>query len=198
MVDDLPPYCAHIAHRVEDPDRWKAGFDDLEGVRRDAGFLGHHINRAVDDPHLITVFLPLTDLDQAASFTTAYVRDEALQVLGIESRPRISWLQPLREATVRHRQVPAFLLRTRVVDLDSWLVDYDTAGALLPGAGIVGHAVRRALDDPSSVTVYHQAESFDALHDFLADPRIRSGPLGDGIARGPGATFHTGGWAKTY
>lgn len=74
MAEELPPYCAPIAHRVEHPDRWKAGFDGLERERRDAGILGHHINRARDDPQLITVFLPLADLDRATSFTSAYVR----------------------------------------------------------------------------------------------------------------------------
>ena len=198
MADLLPPYCAHISHRVEDPDRWKAGFDDLETARRDAGILGHHINRAVDDPYLITVFLPLSDLDLATSFTSAYVRDDVLQVLGVESHPRIQWLQPIREAVVWHRQVPAFLLGARVVDFDAWLAGYDTVAALLHSAGIIGHAVKRSLDDPPSITVYHQAESFDALHDFLADTETRSGMLGDGLAFELGATFHTGGWAKTY
>jgi hypothetical protein len=198
MADHLPPYCVHISHRVEHPDRWKAGFDGLERARRDAGILGHHINRALDDPYLITVFLPLTDLDQATSFTSAYVRDEALHVLGIESHPRIQWLQPIREAVVWHRQVPAFLLSARVVDFDVWLVGYDTLASLHHGAGIIGHAVKRSLEDSSSVTVYHQAESFDALHNFLADPKTRSGMLGDGVGCELRATFHTGGWAKTY
>lgn len=198
MADQLPPYCAHISHRVAHPDRWKAGFDDLERARRDAGILGHHINRARDDPHLITVFLPLTDLEQATSFTSTYVRDEVLRVLGIESRPRIQWLQPIRDAVVRHRQVPALLLRARVVDLDVWLAAYDTDAALHAGAGIIGGAVERSLDDPSSLTLYHQAESFDALHVFLADPETRSGMLADGVASDLGASFHTGGWAKTY
>ena len=195
-MDQLAPYCAHLAHRVHDPDRWKAGFDDLERARRDAGILGHHINRSVDDPHLITVFLPLTDLNQATSFTSAYVRDEVQQVLGIVAHPRIQWLQPIREAVAWDRQVPAFLLRARVVDLDVWLAGYDTTAALFRGAGIIGHAVRRSLDDPSSITIYHQAESFDALHHFLAEPETRL--LGDGGASELEVTFHTGGWAKTY
>jgi hypothetical protein len=198
MADPLPPYCAHISHRVEDPDRWKAAFDDLEQARRDAGILGHHINRASDDPHLITVFLPLTDVDQATSFTSSYARDELLQVLGIESQPTIHWLQPIREALVRDRQVPALLLQARVVDFDSWLATYDAAAGRLHEAGIIGHAVERPLDDLSSVTLYHQADSFDALHDFLADPETGSELLGDTVACGPRATLHTGGWAKSY
>ncbi len=198
MAEELPPYCAHIAHRVEHPDRWKAGFDGLERERRDAGILGHHINRARDDPQLITVFLPLADLDRATSFTSAYVRDEVVQVLGIESHPRIQWLLPIREAVVSDRQVPAALFRTRVVDLDDWLAAYDNAATLRHEAGIVGHAARRSVGDPSSMTLYHQADSFDALYDFLADPGTRFGLPDGGVARELRFTFHTGGWARTY
>ena len=194
----LPPYCAHIAHRVEHPDRWKAGFDGLERERRDAGILGHHINRARDDPQLITVFLPLADLDRANSFTAAYVRDDVVQVLGIESHPRIQWLLPIREAVVSDRQVPAVLFRTRVADLDEWLAAYDDAATRRDDAGIVGHAARRSVGDPSSVILYHQAESFDALHDFVADPGTRFGLADVGVAPELRFTFHTGGWAKTY
>jgi hypothetical protein len=198
MADPVPPYCAHISHRVEDADRWKAGFDDLEPARRDAGILGHHINRALDDPHLITVFLPLTDLDQAASFTSAYERDEVLQVLGIVSRPEIEWLKLIREALVRDRQVPAILLSARVADLDVWLTGFETSAALLPGAGIIGSSVKCSLEDPPSISIYHQAETFAALHDLRADPETLSGMLSDGFACGVESTLHTGGWAKAY
>ncbi len=197
-MDQLAPYCAHISHRVRDPDRWKAGFDDLEGTRRDTGILGHHINRSVDDPHLITVFLPLTDLEPAASFTSAYGRAEVRSVLGIESHPRIEWLEPVREAIVLDRQVPAFLLPVHVADLDAWLDRYDALTTPLEGAGVIGHAVRRTLDDPPSIVLYHQAETFDSLHDLLAEPEAWSGLLGDGVTDQPAVTFHTGGWAKTY
>jgi hypothetical protein len=198
MADALPPYCAHISHRVLHPDRWKAAFDDLEGARRDASILGHLINRARDDPHLITVFLPLTDLDHARSSIAAYVRDEALRVLGIASPPNIQWLQPVREALIRDRQVPAVLLLARVLDYDGWLAGYDAARPVLRAAGIIGHSIERGLDDAASITLYHQAESFDVLHDLLAEPEICSVMLGGSVASDLQATFHTGGWAKTY
>jgi hypothetical protein len=198
MADQLPPYCAHIAHRVEHPDRWKAGFDDLEPGRRAAGILGHHINRAVDDPHVITVFLALVDPDVAARFTSTYAQGEVMQTLGIESPPMVEWVQPIRGAVVSHRQLPAFLLRRRVVDFDTWLAGYDTAVDLHHTLGIIGHAISRSLDDPLSITIYHQAESFDALHGFLVDPTTQSGMLEGDVSCELAATFHTGGWAKTY
>lgn len=198
MTDVLPPYAALLTHRVEDVDRWKAGFDDHESARRAAGILGHHINRAEDDPHLITLFLTLSDLDQAKAFTSSLDLGEVMQKVGVVSRPEIQWLQPIREEVVSHRQLPAFLLRHQVADFDSWLAGYDAAAELHQSAGIIGHAANRSLDDPSLITVYHQAETFDALHSFLADPQMQSGMLGAGVTSEPEVTFYTGGWAKTY
>lgn len=198
MADELPPYAALITHRVEDVDRWKAGFDDHESARRAAGILGHHINRAQDDPHLITLFLALSDLDQAKAFTSSPDLGEVMQKVGIVSGPEIQWLQPIREEVVSHRQFPAFLLRHRVAAFDTWLAGYDAAAELHQSAGIIGHAANRSLDDPSLITVYHQAESFDALHSFLADPQRQAGMREAGVTSEPEVTFHTGGWAKTY
>ena len=128
MADELPPYAALLTHRVDDVDRWKAGFDDHEPARRAAGILGHHINRAQDDPHVITLFLALSDLDRAKAFTSSLDLGEVMQNVGVVSRPEIQWLRPIREAVVSHRQLPAFLIRHRVADFDTWLAGYDAAG----------------------------------------------------------------------
>jgi hypothetical protein len=34
------------------------------------------------------------------------------------------------------------------------------------------HAANRSIDEPDLVTVYHQAESFDTLRSFLANPEF--------------------------
>lgn len=198
MADELPHYVALVTHRVEDVDRWKAGFDDHESARRAAGILGHHINRAEDDPHLITLLLAISDLDQAKAFTSSPDLGEVMQKVGVVSRPEIQWLQPIRDEVVAHRQLPAFLLRHRVADFATWLAGYDDAAELHQSAGIIGHAANRSLDDPSLITVYHQAETFDALHSLLADPKMQAGMQEAGVTSEPEVTFHTGGWAKTY
>lgn len=198
MADELPHYVALVTHRVEDVDRWKAGFDDHESARRAAGILGHHINRAEDDPHLITLLLAISDLDQAKAFTSSPDLGEVMQKVGVVSRPEIQWLQPIRDEVVAHRQLPAFLLRHRVADFATWLAGYDDAAELHQSAGIIGHAANRSLDDPSLITVYHQAETFDALHSLLADPKMQAGIQEAGVTSEPEVTFHTGGWAKTY
>lgn len=198
MTNELPPYAALLAHRVDDVDRWKAGFDDHEPARRAAGILGHHINRAEDDPHLITLFLTLSDLDDAKAFTASPELGDVMQKIGVLSPPQIQWLQPIRNEIVSTRQLPALLLRHHVADFDTWLAGYDAAGDLQQSAGIIGHGANRSLDDPSLITVYHQAESFDTLRSFLADPQLQVIMKEAGVTSAPDVTFHTGGWAKTY
>lgn len=198
MADDLPPYAALIAHSVDDVDQWKAGFDRHEAARRSAGVLGHHINRAEDDPKLITIFLALSDIDKARAFAGSADLAETMKRFGVNTPPEIRWLQPIREEVVWDRQLPAFILHHRVADFDTWLAGYDGAGDLQKSGGIIGHAANRSLDDPAMVTVYHQAESFETLRNFLADPELQARMKKAGVISAPEVTFHTGGWAKFY
>jgi hypothetical protein len=197
-VAELPPYAALLTHPVEDVDRWKIGFDEDESARRAAGILGHHINRAEDDPQLITIFLALSDLEKAKAFSQSPNLAETMQRFGVTAPPEIRWLQPVREAVVWDRQLPAFLLNHRVADFDVWLEGYDTAGAIQQAGGIIGHAANRSLDEPDLITVYHQAESFDTLRAFLANPDLEVAMKEAGVVSEPEVTFQTGGWAKFY
>ena len=198
MADDLPPYAALLSHTVDDVDQWKAGFDSHEPARIAAGMLGHHINRAEDDPNRITLFLALSDLDKAKAFASSPDLADTMKRFGVQGPPETRWLQPIREEVVWDRQLPAFILHHRVADFDTWLAGYDAAGELQKSGGIIGHAANRSLDDPELVTVYHQAESFDTLRAFLADPELKAVMEKAGVVSAPEVTFHTGGWAKFY
>ncbi len=46
--------------------------------------------------------------------------------------------------------------------------------------------------------VYHQAESFDTLREFLAMPELRAAMDAAGVTSEPDVSFHTGGWGKRY
>ena len=85
-----------------------------------------------------------------------------------------------------------------MADFDAWLEVYDSVGDLQKAGGIIGQAANRALDDPQRVIVYHQAESFDSLRAFLADPELQAAMDKGGVLGPPTVTFHTGGWAKFY
>lgn len=197
-AQSLPPAALVVTHPVADFDRWKVGFDDHEPARKASGCLGHHLNRAENDPNLISIYLAVGDLDAARAFSTSAELEEKMREVGVTGPPEMAWMTPVREAVVWDRELPAFLLSHTVADFDAWLEGYDRADTLRTSAGIIGHAANRSLDDPSLVIVYHQAESFDDLRSFLADPELEAAMKEAGVTSEPEVTFHTGGWAKTY
>ena len=198
MSTELPPAAVLITHSVADFDRWKVGFDQHESARRDAGAVGHHINRAEDDPNNVTVYLALTDVDRARAFAESDDLAAQMGSFGVLPPVELRWMVPVREAIVWDRQLPAFLLHHRAADFDRWVAGYDAAAELQAAKGIVGHAANRSLDDPSVISVYHQAESFDTLRSFLDDPGLKAAMEEAGVTSAPEISFHIGGWAKTY
>ena len=197
-MPDLPPYALIAAYSVKDFDHWLATFDSNQGMRAEAGYLGHHVNRGEDDPNRVAVYLAVADLEKAKAMLTSPELMEVMQDAGIIPSPAFTWLVPKREAVVWDRQLPAMIIRHSVADFDAWLDAYDAAGDLQKSNGIVGHAANQMLDDPSSAVIYHQAESFDALRAFLANPELRSVMEAAGVTSEPDVAFGTGGWAKLY
>jgi hypothetical protein len=194
----LPPAAALITHPVAEFDSWKVGFDQHETARRGATALGHHLNQAEGDPNLVTIYLAVADLDKAKAFAESDDLKATMQQVGVTGAPEITWVTPIRESIVWDRQLPAFLLKHRVADFDTWLQGYDAAAALQKSKGIIGHAANRSIDDPSMAIIYHQAESFDTLRAFLGDPDLQAAMSAAGVTSAPEVSFHIGGWAKRY
>jgi hypothetical protein len=194
----LPPAAVLVRSRVADFDIWRAAFDSHEDVRRAAGILGHHINRAEDDPNDVTIYLALSDLEKAKAFSASDDLRQRMQEAGVISAPQFTYMTPVREAIVWDRELPAFTLSHSVADFDRWLAGYDGAAELQASRGIVGQAANRSLDDPSLAIVYHQAESFDTLRAFLADEALKAKMQEAGVISAPDVQFVTGGWAKRY
>jgi quinol monooxygenase YgiN len=194
----LPPAAAAVSHPVADFDTWKVGFDQHEPARRAAGILGHHLNRAEADPNMVTIYLAVSDVDKAKAFAESDDLKAAMQEVGVTGPPVISWMTPVRESIVWDRQLPGCIITHQVADFDRWLEVYDAAAGLRESKGIIGHAANRSIDDPSTAVVYHQAESFDTLRAFLADPELQAGMKAAGVSSEPEVSFQTGGWAKQY
>ena len=194
----LPPAALIIQVPVADFDTWKAGFDSNEDQRLAAGILGHHINRAEDDPNSVSVYLAVADIEKAKAFVASDDLKEKMQELGVTGPPTISWMTPVRESIVWDRELPAFIIGHTVADFDAWLEGYDAADEMRTSSGIIGHAANRSLDDPSIVVVYHQAKSFDTLRAFLDNPDLQAAMEKAGVTSEPEVSFHTGGWAKMY
>lgn len=198
MSENLPPAAAIVSHTCSDVDQWKAAFDSDEPARRAAGILGHHINHAADDSKQITIFMAMSDLEKGRAFVESPELAAAMRNGGILGPPTVSWVTPVREAIDWNRQLPAFILSHRVADFDTWLTGYDAVGQLQKSKGIIGQAANRSLDDPSLAIVFHQAESFDTLRSFLADPEVQSTMKAVGVISEPEVTFTVGGWGKQY
>jgi hypothetical protein len=194
----LPPAAVVVRFRVADFDTWLAGFDAHEDVRRGAGILGHHINRAEDDPNDVSLFMALSDLEKAKAFAASDDLRERMQESGVISPPEITYMTPAREAIVWDRELPAFMMRHSVADFDRWLEGYDRAADIQAAKGIIGQAANRSIDDPTVAIIYHQAESFDALRAFIADDELKSAMKEAGVTSSPEVQFVTGGWSKMY
>jgi hypothetical protein len=187
-----------VAHTVADFDTWKVGFDAHKEARQDAGILGHHVNRANDDPNHVTIYLAVADVDRAKAFAASDELKSVMQDVGVTSAPELTWMTPVREAVVWDRSLPAMVVSHTVADFDAWLEAYDAAGDLQRSRGIIGHAANRLLDDPSTAVIYHQAESFDTLRSFLEDPELQAAMKAAGVTSAPEVSFHIGGWGEVY
>jgi len=194
----LPPAAVVVSHTVQDFDAWLAAFVAGEPDRRDAGILGHHVNRAEHDPGQVSIYLAVSNVDRAKAFASSSKLQEDMKEAGVTSPPQVAWMTPVREDIVWGGEHPAMIVQHRVADFDHWLEVYDGARDMQRAAGVTGHAANRSLDDPSLVVVYHQADSFDTLRSMVASPDIRAAMEAAGVISEPEASFHMGGWAKRY
>lgn len=197
-TNQLPPAAVIITHEIADWTTWKAHFDGHEGTRKAAGFLGHHLNRGLENPNVVSVYLALSDLARAKAFSASADLKNVMAASGVKGAPTAVWVKPLTERIVWDREVPAMLLSHTVGNVDTWLAGYQAAATVQKQGGIIGQAANQSLDDPSTVVVYHQAESHDTLKSFLAHPGLKEAMQKAGVTSAPQVTFVTGGWAKQY
>jgi hypothetical protein len=197
-TNQLPPAAALLVHTVKDFDRWKQAFDDHQPAREAAGILGHHINRSEDDPNVISIYLAVSDLEQARAFSETDDLRRTMETAGVVGPPQVSWMTPVREQIVWEGEHPACLVKHRVDDFDRWLKEYDAVDEMRRAKGIIGHAANRSRDDESMAIVYHQADAFSTLRTFLGSSDLANAMEDGGVISEPEITFHTGGWAARY
>lgn len=196
----LAPAAALVRYSVADFDQWKAGFDQNEANRIANGFVGHHINRAENDPNSLAIYLAIGDVDKAKAYAESDELKALMEKAGITSEPEVLWLKPVVESVVFDRQLPAVVITHTVDDFDVWLAGYNSAeaDAMRESAGIIGHAANQGIDNPSFALIYHQAESFDALRALAASDELREVMKGAGVNSEPEFSYNTGGWGKFY
>ena len=197
-ASQLPPDNVILRYRVADFDAWKTVFDRNESQRKAAGFLGHHISRDQDDPNSLSIFFAVEDIDRFKIYAASDEGKALMQEAGIVSESTIGFITQPRQGAVWDRELPVARIKNRVEDFETWSKAYDAAGELRRANGIIGHAVNRSQDDPSTVVVYHQAESFATLRAFMALDELRSVMKEAGVASDPEVSYHTGGWGSQY
>lgn len=197
-MNTVPPVAVLIRHTCADFDRWKAAFDADEANRKAAGLLGHHINRGLENPNDLTIYLAASDLAKAQAFASSPELKATMQAAGITSQPEVRWMTPVSESLVWDRTLPAVIITHGVADFAAWRAGYEKAETVRQSGGIVGHAVNQSKDNPNEVVVYHQAETPEAVTAFTSRPELKSAMQAAGVTGAPSFQFVTGGWAKKY
>ena len=197
-MNAIPPVAVIIRHTVADFDRWYAAFNADEAHRKAAGMLGHHINRGRDNPNDLSVYIAASDLAKAQAFATSPTLKATMEAAGVTSAPQVMWMTPVSQNLVWDRTLPSMMVTHTVADFAAWQIGYTHAESVRQHGGIVGHAVNRSIANPNEVTVYHQAETEDAIAAFAANPDHKAAMHAAGVTSAPTFTFVTGGWSKMY
>lgn len=82
-----------VRHAVADFAAWKRAFDDHAAARAEAGIVGHAVNRSVDNPNLVIVYMQARSLDQLRAFAESASLKQAMERAGITSAPELSFVQ---------------------------------------------------------------------------------------------------------
>jgi quinol monooxygenase YgiN len=173
MSQDIPPVAVLISHRVRDYDSWKNAFDSHQSARAQASCLMHHVSRGVDDPNMVYVFCPATDVDRLKAFTDSPELANAMKNAGVEGPANVRLMIPKLSDVILDRELPAVIVSHPVEDYDTWRAVYDEGVDLRKRNSIVGHAVHQELGKPNQVIVYNQSSDLSSLRTFVDSTELK-------------------------
>jgi len=79
---------------LEDYEKWRAGFDSRDSLRRENGSTGvNQIYRDVDNPNTVTLILEWEDMEKAKAFLDDPKLKQAMQAAGVIGAPVIRAVQ---------------------------------------------------------------------------------------------------------
>lgn len=182
---------AVIMHKVKDYGAWRTGFDAHAPARKQAGIIGHHINRAADDPNAVSIYLAARTHDSLRSFAASPSLQDAMKNAGVIGDPVVVPLSPQEDRTVKQPGA-AVLVVHDVADYDTWKRAFDEHDTTRKQAGITGYAVNRRADKPNTVVLYLQAESLDQLKAFASSADLKATMQRAGVVGAPQITFVQG------
>lgn len=92
-VTDRPLAGAIVSHRVSSYETWKKAFDAHAPARAKAGIVGYAVNRDLEDPNTVIVYLQASTLDEVRSFCASPDLKDVMRNAGVEGAPRIAFVQ---------------------------------------------------------------------------------------------------------
>jgi len=189
MASELPPLAVLVRHRVDDFERWKEAFDEHRPAREAAGVLGHHVQRGIDDPQEVHVYLPATDLEKARAFLASPDLARVMERAGVRGGASTALLRPVTAALDPEAALPGIVVKHAVEDYARWRTAYDDFEAFRLESGIVGHAVDQLVGDPNQLVVYHQGKTVEALRRFVDSTALRHRMEEAGVVGEPDIRF---------
>lgn len=188
----LPAAAAVVTHEVGDYAAWKTAFDEHAEARRRAGILGTHVNRSIENPNLVSVYLAAGDFGVLRAFLGNEDLKATMAKAGVKGPPTVVLSTPVEDVTVKDRPVPGAIVSHRVTSFDAWKKVFDADAGRRATAGIVGHAVNRGLEDPNLVVVYLQATTPEQIRGFVGSPELKDVMAKAGVEGPPRIAFVQG------
>jgi hypothetical protein len=78
-----------ITHKVKDWDTWKKAFDSHKQARIDAGLTDRAVGYGIDDKHMVTIVLAISDVGKAKAFAASKDLKDKMTEAGVEGPPTI-------------------------------------------------------------------------------------------------------------
>jgi len=189
MSQSIAPVAVLVAHRVADYDSWKKTFDAHEPARKEASCLGHHINRGADDPNMIYIYSPGTDVDKVKAFVSSTDLGEVMKTAGVIGPPAVTLMKPMSADFIPDQKLAGIIVTHRVESYETWRASFDDFDDHRKQSGIVGHAVNQELGNPNQVVVYHQANDLATLRSFVDSTELKERMQRAGVIGTPNIQF---------
>jgi hypothetical protein len=183
-------YALLVQHPVADFDKWKAGFDAHEGVRREMGVTMTNVHRVTDDPNNVVVFVGVKDVDAALKAFGSDDMKEAQKNAGVLAPPTVEVLENRGMDLGPSDSKAGVLFRHPVADFDKWktvFLSHDAARRSEGGAD--GWSVNTLKDDGSAVVGYIRTTDMEKLKAFSDSSDLKEAMATAGVTGPPSFTF---------
>jgi hypothetical protein len=189
MSQEIPPVATLVIHRVADWEAFKRAFDEHRAARKEASILGHHVNRGADDPNMVYIYTPASDVNRLRAFIDSAGLGDAMKKATVKDEPDITFMTPMSADFIPDQMLPGMIVKHEVRNYDRWRAAYDDFDTHRRQVGIIGHAVNQELGNANNVILYHQADDLGTLRAFVESAELREAMARAGVVGEPEIHF---------